>query len=271
MDNQRNRTIAAIVDYCKTCGIDVHTETKARGHQGVFLHDNKNFKRIDISKKLPKEKVLQVIAHEFAHFFHQKLDKNFENLQEIFGVKHEILIPELNSITLFLVGDENEISAKKALDEIIQGIKDYEAIIKKDYPNFKRSAKFIEFERYIKRSEARFLLKYDNVKIVNLTGYVVYKLENIKQDFPEIPEPFIAYINLRALQRRQKRISRRLNKLKNYYEKPTELFARFIEAYVVDKNIVQELAPETYSSFVERLDFKVFKQLKEFLDLFENQ
>lgn len=267
MVDSRDRNIKTIINYCSECGIEIHTSTKARGHQGVFLHDNKNLKRIDIRKNIPQERFFPVIAHEFAHYFHQTLDKDFESLQEIFGVKEEILLPELESITAFVAGSETETKANTELNRILNEIKKHEEIIKKEYPEFKRSQKFKEFEKYIKHSDAKYLLRYDKVKMMKLTGIVIYNIETIEKDFPEIPQAFIAYIHLKRLQRYQRKLSRQVGKLKKYYAKPTELFARFIEGLVIDREQVKTLAPEAFSAFIERLEYRKFKQLKGLLDL----
>ena len=267
MVDSRDRNIKTIINYCSECGIEIHTSTKARGHQGVFLHDNKNLKRIDIRKNIPQERFFPVIAHEFAHYFHQTLDKDFESLQEIFGVKEEILLPELESITAFVAGNETETKANTELNRILNEIKKHEEIIKKEYPEFKRSQKFKEFEKYIKHSDAKYLLRYDKVKMMKLTGIVIYNIETIEKDFPEIPQAFIAYIHLKRLQRYQRKLSRQVGKLKKYYAKPTELFARFIEGLVIDREQVKTLAPEAFSAFIERLEYRKFKQLKGLLDI----
>lgn len=267
MATSRNREIKNIIEYCLDCGIEVHTSTKARGHQGVFLHDNKDLKRIDISKKLPEERFFPVIAHEFAHYFHQTLDKDFESLQEIFGVKEDILLPELENVTTFVSGNETEHKANAELNRILNEIKELETIIKKSYPEFKRSAKFKEFEKFIKHSDARYFLRYDCVKMMKLTGITIYHFENIEKDFPTIPKEFIAYIKLKRLQRYQRRLSKQVNKLKKYYAKPTELFARFVEGLVINPQEIKTIAPESYDAFMERLEYRTFKPLRGLLDL----
>ena len=263
----RNRTFTRLVDYCRDCGLEVKTTTKARGHQGVFLHDNKDLRRIDISKNLSPDKAVPVIAHEFTHFFHHNIDSQFENLEKIFGVKEEILLDELTTVTEFVTGNTAELTARKELQKVKNKIREQESIIKSKYPNFKRSEKFLKFENYIKNSAAKYLLKYDKVKVISHFQYVIYSVDNLKRDFPDMPEEYAAYINLRSLQRLQSRYSRKLRGLKRYYAKPAELFARFVEALVIDRDKVAELAPEAYEAFKERLEFKAFRNLKNFLDI----
>ena len=49
-----------LIKYLKSLGIDVHTSTKARGHQGFFLKN-----RIDISKNIPRHRIVPTLIHEF--------------------------------------------------------------------------------------------------------------------------------------------------------------------------------------------------------------
>ncbi len=266
-----NRTFSRLIEYCKQCGIDVKTTTKARGHQGVFLHNNRDLKRIDISKNIQPEKAIPVVAHEFTHFFHYSLDPSFESLEKIFGVKNEILFNELTAVTEFVTGNTGELQAEVELQKIKKQIKEQESIIKIKYPDFKRSSGFANFDCYIKNSALRYLLKYDKVKVISNFKPVIYSVDTLKKDFPDIPEEFAAYINLRSLQRRQKRYSRKLQGLRKYYAKPAELFARFVEGLVIDKYKVIELAPEAYSAFMERLEFKIFREIKGFLDIVWNE
>lgn len=267
MDRRSNRAFSKIKKYCEDCGLEVKTSTKARGHQGVFLHNYRELRRIDISKDLPQDKFLQVISHEFAHYFHHLLDNEFESLQEIFGIKEEVLVPELEAVTSFLAADSVMEKLESEVEKIKSEIVSLETVIKKTYPHFLRSKKFTEFERYVKNSPARFLVKYDNVKVVEAFKIVLYSVVDVESQFPEMPEPFVAYIKLRALMRRQRRYSSRKRKVGNYYSKSSELFARFVECWVVNQEKLKELAPFTYTAFEERIEYRSFRVLKDFLDL----
>lgn len=267
MDRKCNRTFSKIKKYCEDRGLEVKTSTKARGHQGVFLHNRAELKRIDISKDLPQDKFLQVISHEFAHYFHHLLDDEFESLQEIFGIKEEVLLPELEAVTSFLTGDVVVGALESEVDKIKSEIKALESVIKETYPQFLRSKKFVEFERYIKKSPARFLVKYDNVKVVEGFKFSLYSVVDVESQFPEMPKAFVAYIKLRALMRRQRRFSSKKRKIENYYSKSSELFARFVECWVVNKNMLKELAPFAYEAFMERIEYRSFRVLKDFLGL----
>ena len=82
----------------------------------------------------------------------------------------------------------------------------------------------------------------------------VYSIDNIEKDFCDMPKEFVAYIRLKSCQKRQARVSARINKLKKYYAKPTELFARFIEGLYLDPERVRSVAPQTYNRFYELLE-----------------
>ena len=157
-----------LIRFFQELGIDVHTSTKARGHGGFCLKN-----RIDISKNLSEERRIPTLIHEFAHFIHSKIEngieKNGGNLSVIFKSENPILFDELVEVTHFV--DENSLCQKLYEHKKIikQKMLEEEKIIKEFYPKFLRSKRFKEFEKYIKHSEARYLLKYDRVKIV--TGF----------------------------------------------------------------------------------------------------
>ena len=58
-----------LIKYFKSLGIEVHTSTKARGHQGFYMKN-----RIDISKNIPECRIIPTLLHEFAHYIHSKLE-----------------------------------------------------------------------------------------------------------------------------------------------------------------------------------------------------
>jgi hypothetical protein len=149
----------------------------------------------------------------------------------------------------------------------------YERIIKNKYPKFMRSKKFKEFDCYIRGSKAKYLLKYDRIKL--MTGFwhkkcEILTIDNIEKDFCEMPPEFAAYIRLKSCQKKQSRVSARLNKLKKYYEKPTELFARFVEGLYLDPKLVQRIAPHTCYRFYKLLNSGYYMELKNVIDDFYN-
>ena len=57
------------IKYLKSLGLIVNTCTKARGNKGFFCKN-----RIDISKNVPDERIFDILAHEFAHYIHSKIE-----------------------------------------------------------------------------------------------------------------------------------------------------------------------------------------------------
>lgn len=258
-----------LINYIKSFGIDVRTSTKARGHQGFYLKN-----RIDISKDLPEERKIPTLIHEFAHYVHSKIEKNIDKtggtLETVFGTASIDIEKELIEVTHFV--DENSLCKKLFAhkDLIKQKIKEEENIIKSDYPNFMRSKKFKEFERYIKKSDARYLLKYDRVRVV--TGFWrktsrIFSIANVEKDFPSMPKAFCAYIRLKSYMKKQARISARINKYNKYYRRPTELFARFVEGLYFDRETVKHIAPNAYRQFLSQLEKGRYKELKNMSEL----
>lgn len=252
-----------LIQYFKSLGLSVHTTTKARGHQGFFLKN-----RIDISKNIPENRVVPTLLHEFAHYIHSKIEPDMNRtggtLQALFG--SEKFKDELIKVTNFV--DENSLCVRlyEHKDRVKQKIKEQEAIIKEYYPKFQRSKKFKEFDKYIKKSNARYLLKYDRVKLIE--GGIfrrtakLYTIDNIEKDFADMPKAFASYIRLKSYQKKQSRISVRINKYRKYYEKPCELFARFVEGIYLDAEWVEAIAPNISKEFFDRLDDGYYMELK---------
>lgn len=261
-----------LIEYFKSLGINVQTSTKARGHQGFYFNN-----RIDISKNIPPERVIPTLLHEFAHYIHSKIEpqiaKSGGSLKALFKDDNPIIKKELLYITNFV--DKNSLcerlnAHKKNTQE---KIKYYDKLIKLDYPKFQRSKKFKEFDRYIKNSNAKYLLKYDRVKLI--TGFFkrqakIYSINTIEEDFSEMPKAFANYLRLNSYRKKQTRIQNRINKTKKYYERPTELFARLVEGLYKDEEFVRNLAPYTTKIFYQLLDEGCYKELKNIIQYIEN-
>ena len=254
-----------LIKYFKSLGLTVHTTTKARGHQGFFLKN-----RIDISKNIPESRLVPTLLHEFAHYIHSKLEPDMNktggSLEILFQSNNPLYKEELIKVTNFVDNNSLCIRLFEHKDRIKQKIKEYEAEVKKYYPKFMRSKKFKEFDRYIKRSNARYLLKYDRVKLIE-GGFFkkitkLYSIDNIENDFIDMPPAFAAYIRLHSYQKKQARISARINKYKKYYEKPCELFARFVEGIYLDREWVEAIAPNVSRQFFDLLKDGYFLELE---------
>ena len=197
------------------------------------------------------------------------MEKTGGTLQAIFGIDTPIIREELLNVTHFV--DKNSLCKKLEYHKTLikEKIKQYENIIKEDYPKFQRSKQFKEFEKYIKKTDAKYLLKYDRVKLIKgfwLPKTKIYSIDTIEKDFTDMPKAFAAYIRLKSYQKKQSRVSARINKNKKYYSKPTELFARFVEGIYLDEEYIQTIAPTTYEQFKQLLANNFYKDLKNILD-----
>ncbi|MCI1274025.1 MAG: hypothetical protein LKG27_06310 [Clostridiaceae bacterium] len=257
-----------LIRYFESLGLEVHTGTKARGNQGFFLKN-----RIDISKNIKPERIAPTLIHEFAHYIHSKLEPDMNKtggtFLKIFQTENPIIKKELVAVTHFV--DKNSLCEKLYTHKklVQEKIKFYDNEVKKYYPKFQRSKKFKEFNNYIKKSKAKYLLKYDRVKLI--TGffnrhYEIYSIDNIENDFTDMPKAFASYIRLHSYQKRQSRISNKINHYKKYYEKPAELFARLVESIYIDKNSTCDIAPVTTGIFYELLNNNYYKELKNVID-----
>lgn len=253
-----------LINYFKSLGLTVNMNTQARGHQGFFIKN-----RIDVSKNVPENRIVPTLLHEFAHYIHSKLEPDMNktggSLKVLFQSENPVYKEELVKVTNFV--DENSLCIKlyEHKDRIKEKIKIEENIVKSVYPKFQRSKNFKEFDKYIKKSQAKYLLKYDRVKVVE-GGFFkktvkMYSIDNIERDFPDMPRAFISCIRLKSLQRKQSRISARINKYKKYYEKPTELFARLVEGLYLDREWVEAIAPNVTRQFYDLLNDGYYIQL----------
>ncbi|MBO6088083.1 hypothetical protein J6P92_07060 [bacterium] len=253
-----------LIEYFRSLGLTVHTGTKARGHQGFFLKN-----RIDISKNISENRVVPTLLHEFAHYIHSKIEPDINKtggtLKTVFQSDNPIYKKELIKVTNFV--DENSLCIRlfEHKDRVKEKIKEQEKIIKQFYPKFQRSKKFKEFDKYIKKSNAKYLLKYDRVKLIE-GGFFkktvkIYSIDNIEKDFTDMPEAFASYIRLKSYQKKQSRTSARINRYKKYYERPTELFARLVEGIYLDREWVEAIAPNVTRQFFDLLNDGFYKEL----------
>ncbi len=273
-DKSKPLTKRNVIEFLRNCGIEVKTNTKARGNQGLY---QKN--RIDLSRNIKDDKAIAVLVHEFAHHIHSKIDKDFiknsGTLEKLFDTKDiENIKSELINVTRLTDKNSRLTVFLDAKEETAKTIKSMQSAIKREYPDFLRSKKFPEFERYIKNSEAKYLVKYDAIRIMK--GFFFKKehiltVKNLENDFPDMPKAFQIYIRLCSMQRKQSKLARRINKLTKYYEKPTELFARYVSGYFMTPETIETVAPATTNRFLELLDKGYYKELKDLFDIFQKK
>lgn len=272
-DRTKPLTKRNLIEFLKGLDIEVKTNTKARGNQGLYQRN-----RIDISRGLKEEKAIEVLVHEFAHHIHYKIDndfvKNGGSIEQLFKTKNSDEIKsELINVTNLIDKNSRLNVLLEAKEDASKKIKSMQSAIKRDYPNFQRSKKFPEFESYIKNSEAKYLVKYDAVRISK--GFFFKKekiltIKNLEIDFPDMPKAFQIYIKLCSMKRKQSKLARRINKLNKYYEKPTELFARFVQGYFTNPQTISTIAPNTTKKFLELLKSGHYKELKDLFEIFRN-
>lgn len=273
-DRSKPLTKRNVIDFLRALNIEVKTNTKARGNNGLY---QKN--RIDVARGLTEEQAIEVLVHEFAHHIHYKIDKDFlkngGSLENIFNTSNIVEIrEELINVTNLTDKNSRLNIFLKAKEEASNQIKGMQSAIRKDYPNFMRSKKFPEFEKYIKGSDAKYLVKYDAIRIMQ--GFFFKKeriltVKNIETDFPDMPKAFQLYIRLCSMQRKQSKITRRIGKLNKYYEKPTELFARYVQSYFSTPETISTVAPNTTKRFNELLFCGYYKELKDLFDIFQKK
>ncbi len=275
-----------LIKYFKFLGIDVYTNTMARGHQGFFLKN-----RIDISKNTKEDRIIPTLLHEFAHYIHAKIEPNMPktggSLEVLFKIEAKCkmqnakcdepdfhfspftfhpndILQELLAVTHYV--DENSLCIRLNAhkEQIKKKIKFFETQIKEDYPKFMRSKKFKEFDKYIKKSKAKYLLKYDRIKLISpfLRREEIYTIDNMERDFPDMPRAFCAYIRLKSAQKKQSRNSKRINVSNKYYSKPTELFSRLVEGLYINPEKTRALAPRSCELFFELLEDGYYFELK---------
>lgn len=254
------------VAFLKNIGIDVHLNTKARGHSGFCTG-----KRIDVSKNLPQNRVIEVLLHEFAHFVHFKLEpeliKSHGTLSVLFDTDEvNSIAEELFQITLIVFDTVDIRKINRLKDAVNEKIKEERVVIKEDYPDFAVNKKFKEFDRYIRHSKAKYLLKYDCVIIRGgwFAKDETISVKSIEKDFPAMPKAFAAYIKMKSNERKRNRLNARVSKIKRYLKQPTELFARFFQLYCCDIETVKSLAPIAYSRFEELRKKSYYPYLEEF-------
>lgn len=262
-----------LVDFLKNLGIDVHLNTKARGNAGFCMGN-----RIDISKNLSDERAKDVLLHEFAHYVHYKLEpcmaKTHGSLEKLFDTQEKLIIKEIEDelfqITLIVFNGEKTRRIKALKENLNNKIKNEREIIKKYYPNFQVGEKFKDFERYIRFSSAKYLLKYDRVILRGgwFTMDTTISIKTIKDDFPKMPEAFVSYIRMKSYERHRRRLNDRKARINRYLRQPTELFARFFQFYCSDVDGVKFLAPLSVQKFEKLLDEGYYPCLKEFFSVF---
>ncbi|MBR6163801.1 hypothetical protein IKQ26_07935 [bacterium] len=270
-DNRQNATKGSLIKFFRSLGLTVNTSTKARGNLGLYTKN-----RIDISKDIEEDRVVPTLVHEFAHHIHYKIENTDISkggtLEKLFDTKDtDEIRKELVELTASTDYDKRSEVLKSLKEKTSKTIQKLQYLIKEDYPDFQRSKAFKEFDKYVRNSNARYLLKYDVVRIRE--GFFfpkskILSVANLEKDFPDMPKAFVYYIRLKSEQRKQTKITRRMNKMGKYFLKPTELFARYVQNYFCTPSEVREKTPNTTRRFEELLKRGYYFELKDLFELY---
>ncbi len=260
-----------IIDFLVKRNLQVSTKTKARGHLGFFCND-----KIAISKNLSKEKRLSVLLHEFTHKIHSEIEpikfRTGGTIEKIFQTDNpELFENELMKVTEFVDENARCFNLENMKNEYMDKVNFYENAIKKEFPDFVKTKKFKEYEKYQRQTKcnSKYFLKYDHIKIFSpwLFKSEFYSIEKIDEDFPDLPKNFKNYFLLLSNYRKQKKIQSKIAKLKRYYKRPTELFARFAEGIAKDESKVKTIAPNVYSNFKNLANSGYYNDLPELINM----
>lgn len=239
MVNKRNRVLE-ITEYLESLGIEVNIgKNKARGNKGFFKSDGKSF-RIDVAKNLTEETILKVLIHEFAHFVHYQYDKTLNTLEFIIDKPlNDILIEEMISLTVDSIPKEAAAPYFDAKEKVKKEIKNIVQTLTINYPDFKTSKSIKSIEQKINKTNLKYILKYDRVKVIENFKSNIYSIQELNCQDKDVEN----YLKLKSLQRNLKRINSKITRLNKYYNAPTELFARSLETYITQKELFAKKAP----------------------------
>lgn len=244
MVSERNRVLE-LIKYIEAKGIVVNIgKNKARGNKGVFKFTNGGTYRIDISQNIDSAEILSVLLHEYAHYVHYCYDSSLESLEFVFDNFDDELREELIKVTVNEIPQKVAEGLYRKKQKINNEIKDLVSIIKESFPDFKQSQSFRPIEKNIKMP-LKFLLQYDRVCFVN----TIYSVDEIDSVFTYLTPPQSSYIKLKSKQRALRRINAKINRLNKYYNKTTELFARFVEQYFNINTHLRQIAPRACEEF----------------------
>ena len=244
MVSERNRVLE-LTSFLENLGIEINIKkNKARGNKGFFRVANRNY-RIDISKNIHESEILKTLTHEFAHFIHYNYDKTLKNLDFLFDSSDKIIWDELIEITVESIPKSSIEPLFKQSEATKQEIKALESKIKDVYPQFTANSSVKYIDDFLKKSELYYLTKYDNVKILNGFSSKVISIANIDEACVNTPLAIKEYLVLKSRQRYLKRVNSKISRLNRYYNSPTELFARAVENYFINKELLYQKAPNT--------------------------
>ena len=252
-----------IINFLESLDIDVNVgKNKARGNKG-FFSAGRNRYRIDVAKGLSEEEEVKVLVHEFAHYIHYCYDKKLKNLTFIFPDLSSKIMDELISVTVEAI-DKNDIKPlflKKA--QLAEDINTYYEYIVSEIGDFSLNKPLADLEKHLKGSNYRYLLKHDKVRVLDGFSNKIYSVEDINSY--GLDNCTKNYILLRSKQRMLKRINSKISRLNRYYNNPSELFSRAIEAYILSPNRLKTNHELLYCEINRAVETERIKVLTKFV------
>lgn len=246
----KRNCITKLVEYIESCGVDINIgKNKARGNKGFFKARGDNNYRIDVSNKLDEGEILRVLVHEFSHYIHYTNDKTLKSTEFLFGNEFDNFEEDLIKLTVDSIPKNTIEPLFLAKDELAKEISKLNSYIKNIYHDFKLSEPYKKIEKNLPK-HAKYLLKYDRVKLLNGFTFKIYSIENLKEDFKELTEIERKYILLKSNQRNMRRINSKISKLNRYYNSPTELIARSFEYFILNSEIMKTKTPKLFEFYV---------------------
>ena len=256
MVSQRNRIID-IINYLESCGIKINIgKNKAIGNRGFFKVSNNSY-RIDVAKNLDDDSIIKTLSHEFAHFIHFQYDKTLNSLNFIFDENDDVT-EELISATVLTIPKKDItplFNQKTSLEREILNLKSKLKLFPDNYKTI---------ENKIKKTNLKYLLNYDNVKIIEGFKFKLYTVNALSYD-----NDVNLLLHLRSKQRLLKKVNSKISKLNKYYNSPTELFARSFELFITNSNSLKTNAPIVYSFYDDALRENKIPLLTNFVNLFK--
>ena len=242
MVSERNR-ILRITEFLESLGIEINIKkNKARGNKGFFRVANKQY-RIDISKNIEEAEILKTLTHEFAHYIHYNYDKTLKKLDFLFDNSDKNIWDEMIEVTVDSIPKSSIEPLFKQAETARQEIKTLESKIKEFYPQYSANKSVKQIDDFLKKSELNYLTKYDNIKILKGFSTKVLSIANIDEACSNAPSAIKEHLVLKSRQRFLKRVNNKIGRLNKYYNSPTELFARTLENYFINKDLLVQKAP----------------------------
>jgi len=259
-----NRT-GNLIEYAKSLGITINIgKNNAQGNRGFFKAKDSAY-RIDISKSVSEKDIDRVLLHELIHYMHFTYDKTLKTPYFIFNNNYQDYESDLLKLTVDDIPKDFAKSIYENKNKIKNEIENLSKKVKAFFPDIKLSDKNNKIEKVISKSEFKYLLKHDNVKLISGFSTKIYSIDNLTEN--DISIEHLEYLRLSSLKRRLNSINNKISRLNKYYNAPSELLARSFEYYVFEPNTMKQKTPNLYLYYNHLLEHKNIKILNEIIEI----